>query len=232
MTVNAQAKLTEEATKKQVVFAFNPEKITIRHSQKLTEFPGKKNNYDEYIQSQGIPKITVDGLTIYGTDTKAHCDQLIEWSRPNPGKTADAKDPPKKSAPKLLKFSWGEEKTGVSFEAHLETVSVVYNRFAPVTAQPIRAAVTLTFHQVESPDPQHNPTSGGPSGRRVHALDSSECLASVTMAAYGRPGAWRDVARANRITDPLRVRPGTEIFLPNLDELADFDEPADDGSRS
>lgn len=46
------------------------------------------------------------------------------------------------------------------------------------------------------------------------------------MAAYGRPGAWRNVARANRITDPLRVRPGTEIFLPNLDELADFDEPA------
>lgn len=237
MTANVQAKLSEVGTDKQIVFAFNPEKITIRHSQRLTEYPGKKNGYDEYLQSQGIPKITVDGLTIYGTDTKAHCDRLIEWSRPIPGTPAQGTQPEGKPAPKLLEFAWGAEETGVCFKAHLETVSVVYNRFDRRTAQPIRAALALTFHKVEKPLPKSNPTSGGPPGRRVHALDSSECLATVTMAAYGRPSAWRDVARANRIADPLRVRPGTEIFLPDFEELAAIepaDEPAaaDDGSRA
>lgn len=152
MTTNA--KLTEVATKKQVVFALNPEKITIRHSQRLTEYTGKKNGYDEYLQSQGIPKITVDGLTIYGTDTKTHCEQLIEWSRPTIVETEADGKATKKSEPKLLEFSWGEAKTGVCFEAHLETVSVVYNRFEPVTAQPIRAALALAFHKVEKPLPR------------------------------------------------------------------------------
>jgi hypothetical protein len=224
-----KAKLTEVATEQHIVFAFNPEKVAFRHTQRLTEYTGSKSGYDEYLQSQGIPKITVDGLTLYGPDTKAIHEQLEEWSRPNLA-TGDPNDPEAK--PKLLEFSWGTEKTGVSFKAHLETVSVVYIRFDPVTAQPIRATVALAFHKVKPPIPKHNPTSGGPPGRRVHALDSSECLATVTMAAYGRPDAWRDVARANRITDPLRVRPGTEIFLPDFDELTNSDEPADDGSRS
>lgn len=225
MSRRAQAKLTEAKTANKVVFAYNPEKITIRHTQKLSGFQNAKN-YDSYLESQGIPTISMDGLTIYGTNTKTACDQLLEWSRPVSEETASRCRTPNNSKPRLLEFSWGEPKTGMSFQAHLETVTVVYTRFSPVTAQPLRATVALSFRKVEPPAPKQNPTSGGPPGRRVHALDSSESLAGVTMAAYGRPDAWRDVARANRIADPLRVRPGTEIFLPDFDELTDH------GSRS
>jgi nucleoid-associated protein YgaU len=44
-------------------------------------------------------------------------------------------------------------------------------------------------------------------------------LQSIATAGYGSPGRWRALAEANDIDDPLRVRPGEVVYLPNDDEL-------------
>ena len=43
---------------------------------------------------------------------------------------------------------------------------------------------------------------------------------SFATEKYGSPGRWRDIAACNGIEDPLRVRPGDRVYLPNPDELA------------
>jgi nucleoid-associated protein YgaU len=45
-------------------------------------------------------------------------------------------------------------------------------------------------------------------------------LAGLATDTYGRPTAWRDIADANGIDDPFRVRPGRSVMLPPPDELA------------
>jgi nucleoid-associated protein YgaU len=39
----------------------------------------------------------------------------------------------------------------------------------------------------------------------------------VAYAAYGDPGAWRDIAEANAIEDPLAVPAGTILRIPRGD---------------
>jgi nucleoid-associated protein YgaU len=64
-----------------------------------------------------------------------------------------------------------------------------------------------------------NPTSGGVPGRAVHLLAPGQTLPGLARDAYDEPGAWRALAAANDIDDPLRVRPGATLYLPARSEL-------------
>jgi nucleoid-associated protein YgaU len=48
---------------------------------------------------------------------------------------------------------------------------------------------------------------------------SGDTLQSVAFKAYGDPALWREIARANDIDDPMRVRPGQRLLVPSLLEL-------------
>jgi nucleoid-associated protein YgaU len=48
---------------------------------------------------------------------------------------------------------------------------------------------------------------------------AGDTLPSVAFHAYGDPNLWRAVAEANGIDDPMRLRAGTRLLLPALDEL-------------
>jgi hypothetical protein len=217
-----QAKPTPGAS---VTFQFNPERLTINHQLKLQEMPGQTSSankssssssantsslpMDEVIRQLGITTIKIDKLQFYGTATASACETLLGWSYAT-------KDPskPEKAVPYELSFEWG----ALSYNVYMEQVNVGYTKFTG-DGIPVRAEVGITMHQTDPPMPGTNPTSGGLPGRRAHVLDGSECLPSVAMAAYGSPSAWRDVARANGIDDPLRVRPGRTLYLPNAQEL-------------
>jgi nucleoid-associated protein YgaU len=97
---------------------------------------------------------------------------------------------------------------------------VNYTRFAP-SGVPIRAEVDLTLQQQPSllGMLSTNPTSGGMPGRRSHTMTSGESLAGIATARYGTPGRWREIAACNDIDDPLRVRAGDRVYLPNPEEL-------------
>jgi phage tail-like protein len=64
-----------------------------------------------------------------------------------------------------------------------------------------------------------NPTSGGPAGRASHVLGAAETLHAVARRMYGSAQRWRDIAAANGIDDPFRVRPGTTLYLPSQAEV-------------
>jgi nucleoid-associated protein YgaU len=55
--------------------------------------------------------------------------------------------------------------------------------------------------------------------RDVHQIVSGDTLESLAYRTYGDSGLWREIAAANDIDDPMRLRPGRTILLPAPEEL-------------
>ena len=92
--------------------------------------------------------------------------------------------------------------------------------------EPIRATVDLELAQAEKAStasssgagqPQ-NPTTRALRGLRVRRVRDGDSLPAIAYEAYGDPTRWRAIAQANHIDDPLRLRRGTELAIPRIDE--------------
>lgn len=217
-----KASLSESLTGKTVLLQFNPQKIGLSHTVGTQEIPADKSTstpqlgYTAAVNSVGATKLTLTGLIFDGTGAASACTQLLAWTH--------ALTPAGATHPELpqLTFTWG----ALSSDVNLISADISYERFGP-DGKPIRATVNLICHTRTDPPVRTNPTSGGLAGRRSHILVAGENLQHIATANYGRPGAWRALAAANDITDPLALRPGTTIYLPSRTELADADaEPA------
>jgi nucleoid-associated protein YgaU len=123
--------------------------------------------------------------------------------------------------PPYVKFRWG---TTELFQAAVKSLSVQYLRFGG-DGTPIRAQAKLSLIQVEKmdsasgrgPTPAQNPTTRATAGVGAHIIRDGDSLQSIAYATYGDAGAWRAIAEANRIDDPVRLRGGTTLKLPTLD---------------
>jgi nucleoid-associated protein YgaU len=88
--------------------------------------------------------------------------------------------------------------------------------FFSAAGVPLRARVEVTLRQYEPDDafgPQ-NPTSGTPWPHTVHRVSPGETLDRIAARHYGDATAWRIIAEANHIHDPLALRPGTLLAIP------------------
>jgi nucleoid-associated protein YgaU len=114
----------------------------------------------------------------------------------------------------VLLFMWGVGgPLGGGTKVNLEKVDVDYQRF-DWTGVPVWAKVTLTLVEYSAPLANTNPTSAGVPGRSKHVLTQGENVVQVATGAYGSPDAWRTVAEANGLDDPLRLKPGRTLVLP------------------
>jgi hypothetical protein len=164
-------------------------------------------------------------VTALGGGIKARCDLLFNWTQPGGGSLLGLAVSAAASLlgfrfqrtvrQPLLTLQWGDPGRGFLMQGYLEDVSIDYNRF-DFMGNSIRAKVTCTFHEAPNTllSMLTNPTSGGVPGRRTHVLTEGETLPALAAATYGRPQAWREIAEANGIDDPLRVRPGRRVALP------------------
>jgi nucleoid-associated protein YgaU len=108
----------------------------------------------------------------------------------------------------------------VAFEWHyFKFVSVITNMTQKFTlflhdGMPVRAQVDITFTQhFDQPDYQ-NPTSGGGPAQQLHTVISGERLEAIAASVYGDAGLWRLIADYNNITNPLALRPGQQLLIP------------------
>jgi nucleoid-associated protein YgaU len=120
-----------------------------------------------------------------------------------------------KGSPPWVLFRWGEL-TG--FLAYVASVQVKYTLFT-AAGLPVRATCTVSLEEIAGGPPKQNPTSGGLVPRRVHVVIEGDTLAGIAYNEYGNAALWRAVAAANRIDDPMRLRPGTSVLLPAVGEL-------------
>lgn len=122
----------------------------------------------------------------------------------------------------LLSFQWGPPAAGFFYLVRLEDVTIAYDRFDKL-GLPLRATVSLSMR--EQPNVlgtlPTNPSSGGLPGRSSHLVREGDNLTQITTEHYGHPKHWRALAKANGIDDPLRVKPGQYVYLPNMSEITD-----------
>ncbi|WP_027944732.1 LysM peptidoglycan-binding domain-containing protein [Amycolatopsis taiwanensis] len=118
-------------------------------------------------------------------------------------------------SPPWVVFHWGGL-TG--FTAYICSVAAKFTLFTP-SGTPIRAVCTVTLEEISGETARQNPTSGGRTAREGHRLVAGDTLASIAQQAYGNPAAWREIAEANGIDNPFRLRPGTTLLLPAPEEL-------------
>lgn len=76
---------------------------------------------------------------------------------------------------------------------------------------PVAPADSLTFEPavIDLPPP-------APPILRLYTIESGDSLSSVALATYGSANKWVDIAQANPLVDPNRLRVGQEIKLPDL----------------
>jgi nucleoid-associated protein YgaU len=113
--------------------------------------------------------------------------------------------------PPTVTFGWGTNI--VMEEAYITSMSVTYTRF--LLGNPVRADVQVSLEEVPLQLPATNPTSGGLTSRRTHTVVEGDTLASISFREYGAATKWRALAVANGLDDPMRLRPGTELLIPD-----------------
>lgn len=87
------------------------------------------------------------------------------------------------------------------------------------------AEVTVEFTQADVSAPRNvGPLTGGAvavgtktgssKGGTTTQIRKGETLTQVANRVYGTPSRWRDIAKANGITDPRKIPPGKTLKLP------------------
>jgi phage tail-like protein len=227
---------------KTVQFTFPPTEIGVQKRQPKGQHDGRGGRSVDgtEVQVEGTivdasattPNITtyvLNNLVLWGPTTRTTVDTLDLWATKTTTKekgTTKGKD-----AQPQLSFTWGSGFNGIPVV--LKSMSATYTRFT-VDGQPIRAKVNLQLEQTGPPPAAtgtappktvvaqgaQNPTSGGIPGRASHLFRDMENLPALAQQTYGDPTAWRAVAEANRVDDPLRLVPGTILLLPAPSEIA------------
>lgn len=134
--------------------------------------------------------------------------------------------------PPTIEFQWGMTS---SFKAVADSLSVQFLMFRS-DGVPIRAQAKLSLIQVASAvgkstargggtgaprpgnPPGQNPTTRGIGGLGSHVVREGDTLQGIAYASYGDPTLWRRIATANGVDDPMRLRRGTILSIPTLND--------------
>jgi nucleoid-associated protein YgaU len=59
-----------------------------------------------------------------------------------------------------------------------------------------------------------NPTSRAAGAQRVHMVQPGDTIDLIAADHLGEPTDWRQLAEANNLDDPRRLRPGMALLIP------------------
>ncbi|WP_406835696.1 peptidase M23 [Streptomyces sp. AHU1] len=197
-------------------FQFNPKELSLGKSAswKRTPAKGAKSAGPPEYQGPQPSKLTVemffDASDTQDTSVVKAVESLFACCVPT-NETRQAQ----RSSPPWVVFHWG----GITgFPGYVSQVQVKYTLFT-TSGVPIRAVCQVTMEEISGETAGQNPTSGALTARRVHRLRAGDTLQGLAWAEYGDAGAWRAIAEANGIDDPMRLAEGRELLLPAADEL-------------
>jgi hypothetical protein len=232
-------------------FAVNPQSITIgkQSGTEGNKTPLVVSDFQESVKSTGAMTIDLSGIQLLGPNTMRDALYLISLATPVPkpsawggissaagaaegalaggaGGVAPLTLTPVPAASggakedyvlAVVEFSWGMQLTRKVTVKH---VNVKVTRFSG-QGVPISAEVDLAMLEWVAVVPGTNPTSGGLPGRAMHTFAAGDSIVRLAVRSYGDPSAWRAIAVANDLDDPLRLAPGRQLYLPGPGELTD-----------
>jgi nucleoid-associated protein YgaU len=190
---------------------FNPTEYTLAKGAQLAEIgiPGLDSPILQFVRGQN-ERLTMElffdttehGMGQQAVDVTTLTDRIYQLVKMQPAT----------HAPPRLEVTWG----ALSFKAVVESVQRRFTLFSP-TGVPLRATLSVTFREYrtlqEQLDDLKLETADHTSSVTVAR---GEPLESIAARVYGDPREWRVIAEHNRVTDPRRLAPGTQLEVPPL----------------
>jgi nucleoid-associated protein YgaU len=197
-------------------FSFNPKAYTIqtKGNWKGSSQPATDGPVPQWLGVEPPVldvEILLDSFSVPPCEPLAVIAQLKQLTLP----TALSMATGTSSAP-IVMFGWGSNI--IMDQAVVEWVNVEYQRF--LLGVPVRAKATVHLRAVPLPSPlgPTNPTSGGLAAQRHRTVVEGDTLASIAYQEYKDPNKWRALAESNDIDDPMRVKEGTVLIVPDRRE--------------
>jgi nucleoid-associated protein YgaU len=200
-----------------VKFQFNPNTLALAKSTEWRRKPARmagQTSLPEFVGSGPRTlsvEVFLDATAKHDNSVESRVEQLLVACVPT--KQSLAK---KKPASPWVRFEWGTAKT-TSFDGVLSNLSVDYSLF-DVDGKPLRARCSLSIEEAGVDTPGQNPTSGSRDARRTHRVVAGDSLPQLAWREYGDATAWRLIAEANDIDDPMLLTPGTELLVPAVED--------------
>ncbi|WP_199442208.1 CIS tube protein [Umezawaea beigongshangensis] len=201
-----------------VQLQFNPDKLSLSKSTEWRREPARmaeQASLPEFVGSGPRSlslEVFLDATSTHDKSVEKKVEQLMLACVPTPKSLAA-----KKPASPWVRFDWGTATT-TAFDGVLTTFSVAYSLF-DVDGTPLRATCSLAIEEAGVGTPGQNPTSGSLDARSTHRVVAGDSLPLLAWREYGDATAWRVIAEANDIDDPMVLAPGRELVVPGLDEL-------------
>ena len=199
---------------KDVDFQFNPTQLILSKSAQWTTRLAPKFRFAAIPEFNGAEPYTMQmqifldsSMTPTGTTVQDEVEALLSCCEVT--LASIAADQP--CTPWVF-FQWGSFSTA-SFIAYVQSVQATYTLFNQ-SGTPIRATCDLTITQIPLLTQGQNPTSGALEASRTHRVVAGDTLQSLAWREYGDATAWRAIARANGIDDPMRLDVGRELLIP------------------
>jgi nucleoid-associated protein YgaU len=191
----------------EIPLRFNPTDFKISKANTFAEIgiPGLETPPIQYVRG-GSETLTLEALV----DTSDSLDDVrVRFvDRLRALMTPDSRE----HAPPIVRFVWGP----TVFRGVLEKLDVTYQLFKP-DGVPLRAKLDLGLKEYREVKRQvKDPPLSSPTVEKSYLVRRNDTLSGIAAAVYRDPGAWRVLARANRIEDPRDLRPGRLLTVPRL----------------
>jgi nucleoid-associated protein YgaU len=192
---------------RRIPLRFNPTDYKLSKSNTFAEIPipGLEAPPLQYVRG-GSETLTVEALV----DTSDTLDDVrVRYvDRLRGLMTPDSRE----HAPPIVRFVWGRS----IFTGVLEKLDIAYQLFLP-DGVPLRAKLDLTLKEYRQAAVQAmDPPRSSPTVEKSYVVRRGDTLSSIAAALYRQPDAWRELARANGITNPRDLRPGQVLTVPRL----------------
>lgn len=209
-----KAVLERDGTDEKVTFHFNPTSYSVEKAASLRPAPSPAPGGRPTVFIGSEPRtLSLNGVLFdaweSGDDVSKPIVLLMSWLNAT-SESAGRGQP----APPTVILQWNEP-TG--FKAYLSKVTASYLMFRR-DGTPVRATANMSLVERLEPAPGPNPSSRGLAGYRTQTVVAGQSLQSIAHEEYGDPTAWRTIAEANGIDDPLRLAPGTRLRVPPASE--------------
>jgi hypothetical protein len=191
---------------------FNPFEYTVSKSNSYEEKSRNNSDVPQIEFKKSGPQTLKLSLTFdtyeAGTDVSLDTNKLwkLMESKTRQESGNDSKVPPPEVA-----FEWGVFR----FVAVVTDMTQKFTMFK-LDGTPVRAKVDVTFTQhIDVNDyPNQNPTSGGGPVQRIRRVIAGDRLDTIAYEVYRDANKWRLIAEHNHITNPLNLRTGQFLSIP------------------
>lgn len=191
---------------------FNPFEYSVSKSNTFVEDPRNNANGPQATFQQSGPQTLKLNLTFdtyeAGSDVSQTTNKLWKLMMPRSNEILNQAN---KVPPPMVAFEWGVFR----FVAYITNMTQKFTLFLH-DGTPVRAKVDITFTQyVDLNDyPAQNPTSGGGPIERVRTVIAGDRLDTIAHEVYGNAGKWRRIAEYNHIVNPLALKAGQVLSIP------------------